>query len=532
MILIIWRELMPRNLYLNNGMKSLVLGFCLVILSVSVRSQAVTDSIYSHGQSYQRLQFSKTAASQLLALPVERAAMVQLQLQGLSGNYRSAQTAQRSSIATFRSEGIATLNRFKMSGYFSYSHADEDSLAWNQQGLNTDERPFYFASAKAGPYLREKYHMGGQLAYRIQDTPWSLGAGIDYLYNSSTRSVDPRPLVRTFKLMIKPEVIYHWKHHLASIGFTLGKGYEDNSLSYTNSSYQQNASEIYKDWITYFVTGYGAAYPQRENLSFSRNQRYKGIGLSYSGMLGRWELKAVSSYLLNEEMNRTETNNSLNYMEIANYQLESIEAQLLADKESGNVRHQIGASLSFDNGSGYYNRIGAKNYYFERKSYSVNYSFMHKATKKMRPEFRLGAEYESLQRKDLSVYLQSLYSRIKPYIGMTVYNSTGIGDRLIMSLDATGFIPVENELLAPESTVTEFTRGVIYPDYYFFKSFGGALKGRVGYVTHRLFKSCGAGISAQAQLNRKLSSPEATLPAYFIAGNNQLSYSLSLNLFF
>jgi len=513
-------------------MKNLIIGLCFLLLSVTAYSQAATDSIYLYQQSYQDLQFSKNAPLQLLAFPVERASKVQLQLQGFNGGYRTAQTAQRTTIADFSAEGIATLNRFKVSGYFSYGRTSEDSLAWNQQGLPGEDRPYYFASAKAGPYLRDQYHMGGQLAYNVYHNKWFIGGGIDYVYNTATRSVDPRPLVRTFSLMLKPELVYKWKQHFVGIGLTWGTGYEDNGISYANSSYQQNTSEQYKDWITYMVTGYGSAYPQRSDLSIIRHQRYKGLNFNYSGSLQNWDIKLMASYLLTEEMNKISLLNSLNSNNISNYQVEGLRAKLLVSKKTAKMRQQIRLDFQSNDGSGYYNRIGAKNYYMNHKTYEACYSLLFSKFKKLSPEFRMGAGYEDLSRRDLSVYASNHYAWVQPYIGGTIYDHVNEGNLLSLAVDAAGFIPVKNKLVAPEATVTEFTKGVVYPDYYYYKSLGATLKGRVNYITSSLVKGYHAGISAQVQFSRKLSSPEVTLPAYFIADHNRLSYSVSLNLYF
>jgi hypothetical protein len=339
-------------------------------------------------------------------------------------------------------------------------------------------------------------------------------------------------LVKTFGLTLKPELIYSWAGHFASVGVTWGTGYENNVISYANSSYQQNTSEQYKDWITYMVTGYGSAYPQRSDLSINRNNRYKGLNLNYSGQLQNWDVKFMASYLLTEESNKINLLNSLNSNNISNYQLETLQAQLLALKQTGKTRQQIKLGFQSDDGSGYYNRIGAKNYYMSHKTYEINYSVLFSKYKKITPELRAGAGYENLKRKDLSVYASNHYNWVQPYIGASMYGHISEKDMLSVTVDAAAFIPVKNDLIAPEATITEFTKGVVYPDYYYYKSLGAILKGQVKYITSSLFKGYHAGISAQMQYNRKINSPEVIFPAYFTAGRDRLWYSISLNLYF
>ncbi|WP_345953947.1 DUF6850 family outer membrane beta-barrel protein [Mucilaginibacter sp. PAMB04168] len=513
-------------------MKHLFIGLCLLLISVAACAQAVTDSLYLYKQNFENLQFSKKAVSQLLVAPVERASQVQLKVSGESGGYRLSQVAQRTTLAEFSAEGIASLRKFKVSGYFSYQHRADDSLAWTQQGLPDEDRPYYFASAKAGPYQRDQFYMGGQLSFQLSPKHWFIGTGIDYLYNTATRSVDPRPDVKIFRIMIKPELIYRSNMHTIGVGVSWGTGYEDNGIAYASDSYRENTSDIYKPWITYFVTGYGSAYPQRLNLTINRNQRYKGLNVSYSGSIINWNIKAVAAYLLNEENNKSGLITSLNFDNIANYQADQLDAALLLSHQTNKLSQQVKLHIGLDDGSGFYNRIGATNYYVSHKKYSAEYNVMLNKFKHIVPGFTAGALYQDISRRDLSVYASNRYTWLQPSVGIALYNHINNQNDLSVKVSVLALVPLENNLIAPESTVTEFTKGVVYPDYYFYKSFSGGMMATLNYVSSNLLKGYRTGFGLQTGLNRKLSSPAVLLPAAFAPGTSRLSYALNLNLYF
>lgn len=513
-------------------MKNLFIGLCLTGLSLTVYSQTVNDSLYLYKHAFDDLQFSKKAVSQLLALPVTRASKVQLKFGGQAGGYRQAQVAQRNRIAEFSAEGIATLNKFKVSGYFAYCRTTDDSLAWNQQGLPNEDRPYYFASAKAGPYQRDRFDMGAQLGVELFRGRWFIGSGIDYLYNTATRSVDPRPSVKTFRLMLSPELIYKRHKHALGVGITWGTGYEDNGISYTNDAYRANTSEIHKPWITYFSTGYGSAYPQRTNLNINRNQKYKGLKLSYSGNLANWKLRGTASYLFTEENSRAGLITSLAFENIANYQVDRLNAAFLLSCRKTKLYHQVMVNLSSDDGSGYYNRISGKNYYSKHKAYLAEYSLTLNSLKRTSPGFTAGTSYQNISKRDLSVYSNINYAWLQPYAGMALYTRLNKRNDFTAALDFYTLIPLNNELVAPAATVTEFTKGVVFPDYYYYKSLGGGIAATANYVSSSLIQGFRTGIGFRFGYDKKLSAPAVTLPANFIAGSNRSSYALNLNLYF
>jgi len=513
-------------------MKNLFVGLRFILLSLTAYSQAVNDSLYLYKQNFEDLQFSKNAVSQLLMLPVIRASMAQLSFAGQTGGYRQAQVAQSSHVTEFSAEGIAKLKRFKVSGYFAYSRTSDDSLAWNQQGLSNQDRPYYFASAKAGPYQRDQFHMGGQLGFELAKNQWYIGSGIDYLYNTATRSVDPRPSVKTFRLMLKPELFYMVPGQAFGLGVIWGTGYEENGISYTKDAYRENTSEIYKPWITYFLTGYGSAYPQRSIININRDQKFKGSYLSYNGNIGVWKLKGIVSYLLSEENNRSGLITSLGFDNIANYQVEKLNAAFLLSYKASKLSHQIKFDLNKDDGTGYYNRIGGKNYYMTHKDYHAEYNVMLDRFERVTPGFTAGITYENIRRRDLSVYSSNDYAWFQPYIGMAIYDHINKLNDISATMDIFTLLPIKNQITAPVATVTEFTKGIVFPDYYYYKSIGGGMTATVNYISSSLLQGFRSGIGFQVGYNHKLSSPPVTLPASFIASTNRLTYGLNLNLYF
>jgi hypothetical protein len=504
-----------------------VLYFLLLSAGVSAQKPDAGDSVYFYQQTAAQLQFMQRNATQLINTAISKAGTIAIELQTTRGHFRHAQEAEYATIATMQTEGFSTTNRFKTSGYFSFSRTWEDSLAWTQKSNNTGEQPYYLASAKAGPYLRQRYNMGGIVSYNLVKDKLYIATGLDYNYGEDSRSIDPRLSATTFSLLLKPELSYRWKNTTMGMGLRWGYGKEKNNINYKNENYK-NGIETYPERVNYLVQGFGNITYGGNNLI--RKANYSGLFLNYTVNPANWLLRGEAGYTVHEEDNAQvrPTKDSL----LATFQLSSSHLSLLLQHTGGLVHKQLSAEILVQNGRDYNVKAGASTYTYQHTSIALQYLCLFTSPKKSRPEIGITARYDDTYKKDGVSSHMINYKWIQPGIKGTIYTNLANKDRFSFTLSPSIRLPMLSELKIAPTQESYFTKGVVYPDYIYQTTRALETDIVIRYITQRLFKTFPAGITARLTYTKPLATPETTLPASLVPGKDRLYANCSFNLYF
>ncbi|RDC54163.1 hypothetical protein DU508_22780 [Pedobacter chinensis] len=453
----------------------------IIFLSVVVRAQeqTTTDSIYLFKQAEVNFKSLKWGITQLTSTDINKVAYLNLNYNYQKGHFRQAQQAEKTTQAYFASEGISTIDRFKLYGYFSFARTWQDSLAFSLKGVEDSYTPYYFVAGKAGTFERQKYLGGGLISYNILKNKLFIGTGIDYLYNSTARSVDPRSLVTTYKITFSPEVSYKFNQNTLGLGVIAGYGDEKVEIGYKNRDFA--GSQLYPDRISYLNYGYG--FLEINTTNFIRRNTYTGLKLNYTGKFINWDFSSRLAYLISKEANQLVKERSIEDETFGTFQLETYKANVIINKRLGKVSHQIALGACQTTGDDDLVRLKARNYTLKITDVNLMYSHYKSIMNSNSITWFVKANYKDFYQKDAAANHTLRYSYINPKIGGIIYWNKVKDDFLSTELNVGTRLPLSTEVIVPATQVNIFTRGVAYPDYLYWSSKVGEIKMRVNYTT-------------------------------------------------
>lgn len=512
-------------------LKNLLL-ILFVLLSVRGYTQSSTDSLYTYEQTKNNIKVAQLNTNFLLNTDINRIGTSLFKYNRENGGYRKAQQAQNTVIGGVRTEGINKFKRFVTSGYFAFSRTWQDSLAWTTKGTEVDEQPYYYGSIKAGKYERFKYQLGGLASYSLIDKKLYIGVGLDYLYNSATRSVDPRPEVNTFELILKPEILYKWKRHTIGVNALWGYGREVTSIGYKNVMFN-TGSNGYPDRKNYLIQGYGFVTDNQGNDPLRRFDRHYGIGLSYSTSINSYLLKTSLNYKTTLEDNFKIFSNSIRRSYLSFYDTEKLSFFLGIDKATPKFEHQLLLNYDRQQAEDLNIIFYAVNYKYAANQFNLSYLFKHNQSAVFQKEFGVKLNYNQTQRDDLATDHHVDYSSIEPSLVANLYFKLKNKDRFSTGVDVGQRLPQRQFLSVPANQVHVFTTGVVYPDYYYYNSKVLRTSLKASYVTANVFSKFNAGINLGLDYYRaNLPNETISTMAHRKPDDSFLRYNLSLNLYF
>lgn len=504
---------------------NLILLFSAVAIA---QGQATADSTFLYKQAEINFQSLKWGITHLTNSKLEKVAYFGINYNHQNGHFRQAQQAEKTNIAELKSEGISTIDRFKLYGYFSFSRTWHDSLAFSQKGIEDAFTPYYFVSGKAGHFERQKYLGGGLISYNLLKDKLYIGTGIDYLYNSSARSVDPRSLVTTYRILFSPEISLKLRQHNFGVGFIAGYGDEKIDIGYKNDDF--SGSLLYPDRISYLNYGYG--YLEISTTDFIRRNTFTGLKLNYSSNFSTWDIAGKLNYLISKEDNQLVKERSINDETFGTFQLEKYQASLILNKKLKEVNHQIAFNATQTNGDDNLIRLRARNYTLAATDVDLTYSHFNAKASNNNYLWYIKAIYRDFFQKDAAANHTLQYSYVNPRIGTTIYWKNANNSLISTGLSLGSRLPLNSQVNVPATQVNSFTRGVTYPDYLYWSSKAAEVQLRINYTTGKLINKFRTGISLESTYLRSLENSLSNLDATFIPGKSYLDLNIAVNLYF
>ena len=512
-------------------MKKLSILF-FILLSLRSFAQHTVDSTYFYQQSRENLATSQQNATFLIASPIQKIGLTKLFYSNSQGGFRAAQQAQQTATAGVYTEGIHKFNRFTTYGAFSFKRTWQDSLAWSTKGLEQDDQPYYYGSIKAGAFERLNYNLNGILTYNLIKNKLYIGSGITYEYNSSTRSVDPRPEVDTYKLILSPELVYHFGNHRIGLNPKWGYGRETTGIGFKNPDYK-NSTTGYPDRVNYLIQGYGLiTNNQGVSNPLRRSDKYFGIGINYSRNFGNFQLKSTVNYFNQQEDNYQDFSESPVKVYISYYDTDWITAFAQLSKINENHTQQVSINYSNQNGNDINVIFYAVNYRYMQDQLNVKYLLRLNTQQKFSPELGVVSNYRSVEKSDYATAHFIGYSKLETTLLANAYLNLNKNDKLALGMEIGYNKPLSSSIDIPVAQQTVFTKGVVFPDYTYTTSSAVKLSAHTNFITSSIFKQFRTGVSLKGTYYNKLESKYTFANATHEVGKQFVELNLAFNLYF
>jgi hypothetical protein len=514
-------------------MKRIVITCCFLYCyaALSAQQKEVSDSLYFYAQERNEMKMVFNSATQLSVLALPRTGMATLSLLRETGDYRRAQQAAKTSDATFYTAGTSKLGRFNLAGSFLFSKVWEDSLSYTMKGLSYEGDPYYYYAARAGNYNRQNYNMMAIVSYQLLKNKLLLSTGIDYRYHWTTRYVDPRPGVTDFRLMLRPEITYKIKQHAVGLGLIWGYGQEKTNITYKNRNNSYNEKD--SAWVVYLNRGYG--YIKNMRSPWNRMRDDYGFNISYAGQWEHWQVRTTGEWCYLKERNSfaRSASNEFDYQPFSTWKKSTYSVQLLAQHQ----RHAIHQQLQL---GGQYIRgldqdeydVMASNYSYRKQHIDAGWIIRKNTNKRITKEWGVQLSYDDRTQIDALADHALHYRYIQPGLSGTLYAQAVQGNRIRLGISPSIRLPLQNTLTVPSTQENVFTRGVVYPDYYYWAATTLLTNMEAGWTSSTLLKQMKTGVTISAAMENNLQMPAIEKNTGFIPGRNRLSVSIAVNLYF
>ena len=512
-------------------MRIYIILFCLFLLSATVTAQEHTaaDSTYFYEQASQNLKSLKWGIAQLVDSKIEKISTIGLDYNYQKGSFRRAQQALRTNYFGFDADGISVLDRFKLYGYFSFNRTWLDSLAFSQKGIEDQYQPYYYYAGKPSVFERQTYLGGGIISYNIIKDKLYIGTGVDYLYNSSAGSVDPRSLTTTFNLKFSPQLSY--KMGKSTFGFGVEIGYGDETIDIAYKNKDLDGSLTYPDRTSYLNYGYGHSRPSQS--SFIRENSQTAVQMSYGIRFKNWDLQSRLAYSISKEDNQYPKDNSITNETFGIYQLETYKVNLLLNRKTDLATQQLEITFNIENGDDQFIELASRNFTYNSTNASLTYNH-HYISSKNKPSLAwftmLG--YKQVYVRDAAVDHTIDYTYTYPRLGSTLYFNNPKGNLFSAQLAIGARLPIKNEISVPVTQEKYFTQGVVYHDHLYWASKVGEVQAQFDYITNKLIKNFKTGFALQSTYYRNLYTPSTTFNTRSVPGNSYIDLNLKINLYF
>lgn len=510
--------------------KRFILLFFSLTISVTIMAQGHygSDTIAIFSQQYKKNAFALKSTA-LKDSSQKYYGVAQITQQYKTGELRRAQDAYVSNKTSFYTEGYHTLGKFWLAGSFLFNKTVEDSLANSLRRDDDDISPYYYFAAKNGRYERQNYIANAIIDYSLIPGKLNVGTKINYENHWTTRSVDPRPSVKDFKLVLSPEVAYTINpQQKIGIGLNWGYGYEETNIAFKNSEYLQSLA--YPDRIHYINQGYGYI-SIKDTTSLRRYKDYSGFLLNYQFEKDNFSAKFYGNYSKKIEENTHDIKSRTRYFVRERFTLNEYDLQLLLTKTSTTNIQQLDFNTLIREGSDWNSAFRKNNYTAQDNFINFNYSFLWKKDKPKKHQAELSLYYESILRSDAAAAHELSTESIQPELKYTFYHQNKNTDKWFISLATSYKKPLSTTMSVPTTQINVFSKGVMFPDYYYYGSTILGFKNRMNYISNNLIKNFRIGFSLDTEFYTKTNTSMPIYDAQFIPQGNRFNILGGINIY-
>lgn len=469
--------------------------------------------------------FSKDVVSQPL-LQLNQYGLVEGSYRYTSGDYIVSQDAPKQQDIIFHTEGTKQIRKILLSGSFTYQHTNQDSVAYTLRYGLDDPAPYYFFASAKGNWEVGKYRLQGIASYPVNNKI-TIGAGGAYDAGNAWRSNDPRPEYFFYK--VRAEATTHYQllpgHTVGAAGGILREN-TSSEIEFRNMDYEQ--SLLYKEYQTYLQYGYGFAQlisGNRYIVGKTSGWTVRGI---YNGQFNQLQITAKGGYTSRSStFSRRGDRTSLGYA-YGNFYEDIINADIMVQYESGNHLWSAGAHYLYHTGQDKLLLLNGNNYMYTLDKLSVEPLYAHKRNGKIKYELGIQGTVSNLFRADGSAMQRTNYQTANAGAMASYYYYLPTPRKFWKALvQINAQLPISPELTT-SSQQTDFVKGVIYHDYYYYSASSFTATAEWLYhfpvkKTNTFFKL--AGQYQQASIKTDNDFPTTTKP-----GNNRWYIQTSIGI--
>lgn len=511
-------------------MRKLVLYIFFGLLgSPLVAQQTISsDSIYLFDQTSRQVNRAHTSATQLLFHDFKNIARSQLYAGREQGAFRRSQEVYQRTVTGFHTDGIKNLGRFTLAGQFDFEKAWEDSAAWWMSGEYDAAQPYYFFAGKAGPNEKQLYNLSATATYNLWKNKLYLGTNGNYRYYWTTRSVDPRPDIKEFSTILRPEITARFKNHLAGVGFLWGRGSERGDIGYKNRVYAAN--QLYLDRNIFWSLGFGhigklTKYMQRYNET-------SGFFVNYGARFNNWSLQAGGGYeLKQEDISLDTTSTRPNHDLYAFVQQDKAKGSLLLSHKSAKSQQQLELQVNAQSMLNWASEFKATSYQYTATNASITYRQLWQKNNGIGIEAGAGCDYNDQYKEDIVAAHTYQLQVITPHIYAAIYRKAHDKCWLSLSVTPSFRYTLTNDLSVPPTQENYFTKGVVYTDYQYWQKNSLGCTTQLNYMQKEKPKRHRLGGTININWQQSTAGTHTELPALYIPSGNRWSASASLNLY-
>lgn len=497
-----------------------------------IKAQDTTINYFSN-EFQQRYQFFSKEALSLSLLPLKNYATIEGGFKHTGGDYKLAQDASKQNDLFFRTEGTRQLNKFLVSGSFSYERTTQDSVGYLLRYGVTDNSPLYFFSAKKGNWLAGKYSMNGIVSTPLsKDEKLNAAVGITYQALNSWRNTDPRPDYFTYYMQPDAALNYKLTPH-QSIGIQ-GSYIRKNMETITeirNPAYKNSA--FYPEYMVYLQHGYGYREFRGSGSTNATSMTSKTQGWSLKGIydintaVGNFAIKGgytkqTTSFI--KKASTTDANDTDSTY--TKYYEKTWNASLYWKKVSAHHYWALLTNYTNHQGKDFSSLLHGNNYVYSLETIKVQPSYGHYKNNQLQYELSLNGSITNTLKADGTADQRAQYNFANVGAAAAYYWHPKTVNTLKVQLQGGAQMPVEASVRKPIQ-VDDFTTNVIYSDYYFYNenSINGSLEVQYSFPIQKV----STFIKAAGQYTNAYTRTDGP-PATSRPGTNRWWWQLSIGV--
>lgn len=487
-----------------------------------------SDSIYLFEQTSRQLEWAHTSATHLLFRDFTNIARSQLYAGHEQGSFRRAQQAYRQTAAGFHTDGVKKLGRFYLAGQFDFEKRWEDSAAWYNGGEFNEAQPYYFFAGKAGKYEKQLYNLSATAAYNLWKNKLYLGMGGNYRYHWTTRSVDPRPDVKEFSTVFRPEITARFGKHIAGAGLIWGRGSENTDISYTNRNFRGN--QLYLERNSFMSLGFG--HMGKFDKDLQRYHETSGFFGHYAARFYKWDLQASAGYELWQEDISLDTTSTRNRHELyAFLQQDKTWGKLLLNHSGSRSRQQWELNFATQSLLNRASEFNGTNYQYTATEVQVTGRQLWQKQNGISVELGGGCAYKEQYKEDIAAAHKYQLQVVTPHVYAGIYRQAANKSWLSLRVTPSYRHILTNELSVPATQENYFTRGVVYTDHLYWQQNSWSVATQFSFIQKEKPKRHRLGTTLRVKWQQAVDGTQTDLPALYIPSDNRWRAGASLNLY-
>lgn len=385
------------------------------------------------------------------------------------GNYAAKQDGGKEKAVTFFTDGTKHVGPFTVSGVFSYAHTLKDSVGYTL-GDHDKVVPYYFYSGAKGNWEMSNYNLSGIVSRAVLKGNLIFSAGANFDAGNAWRSNDPR--MENFSHNISATLAMHYKvsgNHTIGVSGKLGYLSRENSNEYRNKDYQDNLQNL--KYINFLNYGYGLNVIQNTNRQLYTYGDTYAVNSVYHGVFRPGSLTVTVGFEKPEYkfVRKASEAASANY-EYGRFNEQIRTASLLwIAAPSQKVQWTVKGNVFEDYGTDYNKILGGQNFTYYHTVLSLQPQIGFFKNGQVKYEVGLKAERDRLYRYDgTSSHLADYHNAFVGVNGSWFSKVAAQGGFWKVSLGLTHKWNTKSLIDIPNSQENDFTRGVVYYDYYYY----------------------------------------------------------------